>query len=418
MQIVDVLFAPAKGAFFYDDQAAIRAGREQDGVAYRGDPITPGFTNVRQPSEALSIGLLLDEGAVIWGDMVSVQYSGAAGRDPLFQQAEILAFCREVLVPRLKGLDAGEGEKNCATALAFHEGQRLPLAVEYGVSQALLKAAAFARRVTLAELIAEWLCLSPPTEPVPIFAQSGDERRTNVDTMILKKVDVLPHGLINSAEKFGPDGQTFSDYVAWVAERIDQLGEGDYKPTLHFDVYGWVGLGISTDPKAIAEYIARVAERVPDYMLHIECPADFGSRAAQIEKYAAIVDHLDQLCGNARIVADEHCNTLDDIQAFIEARAAHIIQVKTPDVGNLLDTARAIVAAREAGIGAYSGGTSAETDVSARACVHVALAARASMMLAKPGMGVNEGITIVGNEQARTLATIRARLQSELAHAR
>ena len=153
---------------------------------------------------------------------------------------------------------------------------------------------------------------------------------------------------------------------------------------------------------------------MPGYTLNIECPADYGTRAAQIENYAAIVEHVDALAGNARVVADEHCNTLEDIEAFIDARAAHVIQVKTPDVGNLLDTARAIVAAREAGIGAYSGGTSAETDESARACVHIALAARASMMLAKPGMGVNEGITIVGNEQARTLATIRSRLSKEL----
>jgi len=30
-------------------------------------------------------------------------------------------------------------------------------------------------------------------------------------------------------------------------------------------------------------------------------------------------------------------------------------------------------------------------------------------MLAKPGMGVDEGISIVGNEQSRLLATLRAR---------
>ena len=417
MKIADVLFTPVRGAFLYDDQAAIRAGRMQDGVAYLGEPVTPGFTRVRQPSTALSIGLLLDDGMVIWGDLVSVQYSGAAGRDPLFDPVRIEALCREVLVPRLVGLDATQGAANCIRALAYTETGRLPLAIEYGASQALLKAAAYSRRLTLAETVAEWLDLTPPTEPVAIFAQSGDERRSNVDTMILKQVDVLPHGLINSAEKFGPEGETFSDYVAWVAQRIGELGTPGYHPVLHFDVYGWVGFSIGSDPRKVAEYIARVAERVPDYTLNIECPVDYGDRSAQIENYAAIVDHVDVLAGNARIVADEHCNTLDDIEAFIAARAAHIIQIKTPDVGNLLDSARAIVAAREAGIGAYSGGTSAETDESARACVHVALAARANMMLAKPGMGVNEGIAIVGNEQARALATIRARIERGLSRA-
>ncbi|QIQ86571.1 methylaspartate ammonia-lyase [Erythrobacter sp.] len=409
MRIDKVIFAPARGAFFYDDQAAIRAGREMDGVAYLGEPLTPGFKRVREPSRALGIGLVLEDGAVVWGDMVSVQYSGAAGRDPVFDPEKIEAVCRERLLPRLIGMEAAAGPENCAFAFA-HEGEaRLPLAIEYGASQALLRAAAHARRVTVAEVVAEAMGLPAPSEPVPIFAQSGDDRRNAVDTMILKGVDVLPHGLINSAEKFGPDGATFIDYVRWVAARTRALGEPGYTPVLHFDVYGWIGLGHSTEPRAVAEFIARLAEDIPDHTLHIECPVDYGSRQATIENYAAIVETLDTLTDRARVVADEHCNTLADIEAFIAARAAHVIQVKTPDVGDLMDTARAIRAAREAGIGAYCGGTSAETDHSARACVHVALAARASMMLAKPGMGVNEGLTIVGNEQARALAEIAAR---------
>ncbi|KPP96285.1 methylaspartate ammonia-lyase [Erythrobacter sp. HL-111] len=409
MHIEKVIFAPARGGFFYDDQAAIRAGREMDGVAYLGEPLTPGFTSVREPARALGIGLVLEDGAVVWGDMVSVQYSGAAGRDPVFDPRAIEAVCRARVVPQLIGMEAAAGPDNCARAFAHGDEPRLPLAIEYGVSQALLRAAAHARRVTVAEVVAEALGLPAPGEPVPIFAQSGDDRRNAVDTMILKQVDILPHGLINSAGKFGADGAAFIDYVRWVAGRIEALGAPGYRPVLHFDVYGWIGLGHSDDPRAVAEFIARLAARVPDHTLQIECPVDYGSRAATIENYAAIVEALDGLTDKARIVADEHCNTLADIEAFIAARAAHVIQVKTPDVGDLMDTARAIRAAREAGIGAYCGGTSAETDHSARACVHVALAARASMMLAKPGMGVNEGLTIVGNEQARALAQIAAR---------
>lgn len=409
MLIKDVLFAPARGGFFYDDQAAIRAGRKLDGVMYIGDPVTPGFAKVRQPATALSVGLALDDGAVVWGDMVSVQYSGAAGRDPLFVPEAIQAATQERVVPRLLGRDAVDAATNCAEIFAYGEEGRLPLAIEYGVSQALLRAAAHARACTMAEIVAEALGLAAPTDPIPLFAQSGDDRHDAVDVMVLKGVDVLPHGLINSAEKFGRDGETLREYVRWVAERAAALGEPGYHPVLHFDVYGWVGLGVSMEPRVIADFIARLGEEVPDHTLHIECPADYGSREATIENYAELVERLDTLSPNTKIVADEHCNTLADIEAFIDARAAHVVQVKTPDVGDLMDTARAIRVANAAGIGAYSGGTCAETDLSARACVHVALAARASMMLAKPGMGVNEGLLIVGNEQARTLAQIARR---------
>ncbi|TVR05768.1 MAG: methylaspartate ammonia-lyase, partial [Spirochaetaceae bacterium] len=58
---------------------------------------------------------------------------------------------------------------------------------------------------------------------------------------------------------------------------------------------------------------------------------------------------------------------------------------------------------------AYQGGTCNETDVSARVCVHLALAARPMRMLVKPGMGFDEGMVVVYNEMMRTLALLEAR---------
>ena len=108
-------------------------------------------------------------------------------------------------------------------------------------------------------------------------------------------------------------------------------------------------------------------------------------------------------------MADERCNTLDDIRLFAEAGAAHLVQIKMPDVGSIADTARAVLLCKRHGVGAYVGEGCAETDLSARVSVHIAVATQADMMLAKPGMGVDEGISIVGNEQARLLAILRHR---------
>lgn len=403
--ITDIILAPALGAFFYDDQAAIRRGVEHNGFAYVGDPQTSGFDRVRIPAAALSLGLVLDNGAVAWGDMVSVQYSGAAGRDPLFERGRIADAVRNELAPVLVGRDAADAQKNCD--VAFSVEPPLPAAVRYGASQALLAASAQVRQLTMAEVVAQSFGLNAPTDSIPMFAQSGDDRHLNVDKMVMKRVDILPHGLINSREKFGPDGETFLDYAKWVAARAQELGAEDYNPVLHFDMYGWVGLGYSQEPSKVAEFIARTADAVAGHQLHIEAPADYRTKAAQLDNYAAIVRELEKLGSDAKVVADEYCNTLADIRDFCDAKAAHLVQIKTPDVGSLFDTARAIAYAKATGIGAYCGGTSAETDVSARACVHVALAMRADMMLAKPGMGVDEGICIVGNEQSRTLAQIR-----------
>ncbi|MDX8462456.1 methylaspartate ammonia-lyase [Mesorhizobium humile] len=410
MQIRDVLLAPGNGAFFYDDQAAIRAGASQDGFVYVGEPVTPDFQSIRVPASSLSIGLILTDETVVWGDMMNVQYSGAGGRDPVFETAQISDLTSRVVTPRLLDADASRYLDACAKVFEPFEDKRLPLAIEYGVSQALLRAAAHLQRATMAEIICSEFDLPLlPTRRVPIYCQSGDAREINVDKMILKAVDVLPHGLINSRQKFGQGGKTFLDFVKWVATRTRELGRPGYHPVLHFDVYGWIGLEIGMEPQEIADFICRVADTVPGFALNIECPADFGSTQAQIDNYARIVSVLDDRGSSARIVVDERCNTLEDIRLFAEAKATHLIQIKTPDVGSIADTARAVLICKQNGVGAYVGGSCTETDLSAQASVHVSVATQADMMLAKPGMGVDEAYSIVGNEQNRLLAMLNRR---------
>ncbi|MER9567299.1 methylaspartate ammonia-lyase [Mesorhizobium sp. M0571] len=409
MQIKDVLLAPGSGAFFYDDQAAIRAGTSQDGFIYLGEPLTPGFTSIRVPASSLSIGLVLVDDTVVWGDMMSVQYSGAGGRNPLFDIKQISDLSARVMVPRLLGVDASRYLDACAKVFEPFEQERLPLALEYGVSQALLRAAAYLQRATMAEIVCAEFDLPLPTCRVPIYCQSGDAREINVDKMILKAVDVLPHGLINSRQKFGVNGQTFMEFVKWVAARTREIGRPNYQPVLHFDVYGWIGQEIGLEPRRIADFICRVAESVPGFTLNVESPADFGSTQAQIENYAEIVSILDDRGSSARIVVDERCNTLEDIRLFAEAKGAHLVQIKTPDVGSIADTARAVLICKQNQVGAYVGGSCTETDLSAQASVHISVATQAAMMLAKPGMGVDEAFSIVGNEQNRLLAILNRR---------
>jgi methylaspartate ammonia-lyase len=409
MKIAGVLTAPATGAFFYDDQLAIREGASQDGFLYRGAPRTDGFTAIRMPARALSIGLVLEDDHVVWGDMMGVQYSAGAGRDPVFDPELAAALVRTRLAPRLIGHDVASFRNACTTALGEHAGDAIPRAVEYGLSQALLQAAAYAGRRTMAQVVCMEYRLPVPSQKVPLYAQCGDSRRVAVDKMILHSVDVLPHGLINSRDKFGDSGEAFLDYVKWITQRIRTIGASDYMPKLHFDVYGWVGLTHGLCAGKIATFIARAADAAAPFDLHIESPADFGSREGQLHGFCAIMAELERLGSAARIVADEWCNDLADIRAFIEARAAHILQIKMPDVGALPDAIAAAIECKAAGIGAYIGGSCVETDLSARASVHVAVATQADMLLAKPGMGVDEGLSIVRNEQNRLFAQLRER---------
>ncbi len=286
----------------------------------------------------------------------------------------------------------------------------LHTAVRYGVSQALLGAVALARNLTMAEVIAQEWDLPTPDSPVPIHAQSGGERVHNADKMIARRVASLPHALVDDIpEQLGQDGSRLTRYVRWLAGRIQQLGGDDYRPCIHLDVHGALGEIFDQEPGRILGQLYALETAAKPYPLRVECPVRMESRSAQIEMMKTLRDYVRFRKMNLQLVVDEWANTLDDIRAFVEAEAADMIQIKMPDLGSIANSVEAVQVCRAAGVGAFLGGSCAETDLSARVSVHVALATRPDMVMAKPGMGVDEGVSLVQNEMARTLAWIRAR---------
>jgi methylaspartate ammonia-lyase len=381
LTITDVLAVPATGGYFADDQDAIKAGAPRDGLAYPGE--------IRVPAEAVSVLLRLSDGYVAHGDCVSVQYSGVGGREPRLRAAELAERLRCDVAPRLRG--------TAVTAFRAAALEGFGAAADYGLSQALLDAAAHRAGTTMAEVVAAEWGLPAPSARVPIYAQTGEERYANVDKMVLKEVDSLPHGLINTPTL----AAGIVDYVRWVRDRVLALRRReDYAPILHFDVYGLLG----SDP----ECILAMADAAQPFALRVEHPMDAGSREGQIRALAAL---RDQLQGRAQLVADEWANTVDDIRAFNAAQAADVIQIKTPDLGSLRHTVDAILDCQAHGVVAHVGGSCAETERSAQVTVHVALGAHADQLLAKPGMGVDEGLSIVRNEMERTLALTGANIR-------
>jgi len=416
--ITDVLCVPVRSGFFADDQAAIGLGAAHDGATYVGAPVTPGFRSIRQAGEAVSVLLVLEDGRVAHGDCAAVQYSGVGGRDGVFEAAAAVATIQDVVAPLLIGRRVTGFREAAAEIEALRtDGVPLHTAVRYGVSQALLDAAAQARGVTMAEVVRDEYDTGLPIEAVPLFVQSGDDRYDNVDKMILKRADVLPHGLINHVEtKLGRDGEIFAGYVAWVRERVLALRDDPaYRPVLHFDVYGTIGAAFGGDVARMAGYLARLEAAAAPFRLRLEHVVDAGSRDAQIEVFAALRSTLRAAGTQVELAVDEWCNTLEDIRLFVAAGAADVIHVKTPDLGGVGNTVEALLEVRRAGVAAYCGGTCNETDRSAQVSAHLAMACGAVQVLAKPGMGVDEGLMIVGNEMARVAALVAARDRSAAA---
>jgi len=413
MKIIDVIFAKARTGFYFDDQRAIKLGAKADGSAYIGSPVTPGFTAVRQAGEAISVLLVLEDGQIAHGDCAAVQYSGAGGRDPLFLANDFIPIIEKHVKPMLVGREADSFRKLAGEAESILvDGKRLHTAIRYGVSQAILDAVAKANHKMMCEVVADEYGLTVSETPIPVFTQSGDQRYDNADKMIMKGAAVLPHALINNVQtKLGENGEKLLAYVEWLRDRILALRTSeDYLPVLHIDVYGTIGAWLGNDNyTAMADYIEKLGAAAKPFHLRIEGPMDSEEHEKQITDLSNLTKLIDERNIDVELVADEWCNTLEDVIEFTDRHAGHMAQIKTPDLGGIQNTIEAVLYCKAHGMGAYQGGTCNETDRSAQVCVHAAMATQPVQILAKPGMGVDEGFMIVYNEMQRILAVKAAR---------
>ena len=413
MKIVNLVCSKGRTGFYFDDQRAIKGGADHDGFTYVGSPVTPGFSAVRQAGESISVMIILEDGQVAYGDCAAVQYSGAGGRDPLFLAKDFIPVIETHIKPKLVGREADsfKGLSEMVEAITV-DGKRLHTAIRYGVTQAILDAVARATGRMMCEVVADEYGCTVTDQPLNIFTQSGDDRYSNADKMIIKGAQVLPHALINNVKtKLGEHGELLAEYVGWLRDRVLKLRQDpSYNPVFHIDVYGTIGAAFGNDNyKGMADYIAELEKIAAPFHLRIEGPMDVEDREKQMVALKTLTAELDARGVNVEIVADEWCNTLEDIKYFADNKAGHMVQIKTPDLGGINNTVEAVLYCKRLGIGAYQGGTCNETDRSAQICVQCAMATRPDQILAKPGMGVDEGYMIVYNEMQRILALRKAK---------
>jgi len=342
---------------------------------------------------------------------MDVILSGVAGRDPLFRAEDHLAFMQTTLCERLRGRPVGQfrplaEEIDCGE----HQGKPLHTALRYGVTQALLHATALASHCTMAEIVAREYGCDIATAPLPILASCHKEDVQMIDRMILKRVELLPHASFQQVERdIGLKGEKLIAYAQGIVRRIREIGDPDYRPVIHLDVYGTIGELFGNDTAAIARYLGQLKAAVEPHELLVESFVIAASRAEQIERFGTLRGMLRDAGHRVGLIVDEWCNTLDDIKAFADAGAADYAQIKTPDLGGINNTIEAVLYARAKGMGCCLGGSGNETDQSARITAQIGLATRPSFLLSKPGFGGDEALMIQMNEMLRTLALIEAR---------
>lgn len=393
------------GGFFFDDEEAIKQGAPQDGFVYQGKPVTPGYTAIRMPARQVCLMLVLSDGQVAHGDCIQQQYSGRSGRDALLPSGELMEMIDRAVTPRLRGreLDAFRDLADEVDGLRW-QGERLPSAVRFGVTQALLDAVAKARRKIMAEVIAEEYGLELADEPIPLAAQGGDDWMVNTDKMVLKRIDFMPYVLCNTIPKL----RALPEHIRWVKRRIAELADDAYRPTLFYDFYGTMGLALDHDIPAIAREIRSLEREAQPYSLILEDPIILSNGNEQFEAVQRMRQALAAEGTSVRLVADEWVTSMEDIRRYAEAGAMDIYGTHPNDLGGINRIVEAFQYLHAHGVAPMMGGTCAETERAAQVKAHIALATRPLLMLATPGMGVDEGVSIVYNEMQRALALRQA----------
>lgn len=408
MKIKKLYAACGLSGYYNKDYEAVKEGRDSDGLVSIGKPLTRGFDSIIQPGHSISILLQLDDGQLAWGDCVDVVFSGSSGRDRIFLPQEHLNIIENEISKFFEGKTISFFRDLDNELDHFKvNGKRLHSAVRFGLSQAILDAVAKANHITITEVICNEYKLTLPHKMVPLAGCTLTEQKINVDRMILKELDYLPHASFTHVEQhFGLNGEKLLDYACWVRDRIKKIGRIGYNPTLNFDVYGTMGQAFNNHIPTILEYLKILSDCCKPYNVIVESPIIAETQEEQLYLFKELRTAIKKQKLDVPIVVNEWCNTFEDIKLFADSQACDIIHINLNSLGILNKAIEAVLYCKGENIGAYITSSTNGTDQSARISSHISLATQADMMLTSPGQGVDEGIMITYNEMTRTLKLI------------
>jgi methylaspartate ammonia-lyase len=198
--------------------------------------------------------------------------------------------------------------------------------------------------------------------------------------------------------------------VRWVKQRIVELGEADYRPVIHLDLNGSLGVVFDNRRGPILGQLYAMEFESKPYTLRVVDPMIADSLEEQLEALQKLRRSVQFRGMSLQLVVGAWANSLDQIQAFIDAGVADLVHIRMPALGAVSNSVEAVLMCCAQGVGAFLGGSPSETELAARVTAHVALATQPEVVLAKPGTGVDEGVSLTQNEMARTLAWIGGRL--------
>ncbi len=349
MRVRSVICSVGRSGYMHRDLMAMKGGAKQDGFIFHGKPLSPGFKKIVEPGTIVSVMLELEDGQIAFGDCADVILAGVAGRDPAFNGEEHIDYLRSEIAPLLKGRDVAKFRANAGEFDQHRRGGKpMHTAVRYGLTQALLHATALSHKKTMAEVIAREYGSTISKTPIPILASGHKDDPLQLDRTILKRAELLPHASFTMVkDHVGLEGEKLLAFAANVVE----AHQGDRRRRLQ-----------AAHPSRRLRHARRAVRHEAGAARGLPGPP--GAGGAALRPAGRIADHRQdpgradrRLQEAARascvdkgiavgLIADEWCNTLEDIKLFADVSASDYVQIKTPDLGGINNTIEAVLYCR------------------------------------------------------------------------
>ena len=281
----------------------------------------------------------------------------------------------------------------------------VPAFIRYGVSQAMVGAAASVNRKSLWQIFATELQFKRPDARIPLHGSCGGDWGDTVDRMLARGLKFLPQGQFEYLkEQIGTDGKKLCTWIQSFKERAARF---NYIPVVTVDFHGALDELCDSNLVRVADMIQTFIDTAAPHPCHIESPllaADFVTFKKRITELKQILEGRGYRTPMFRLIADEWANTVQDIGDLTAAKAVDGVHIKMPDAGTLSECAEAVRILRDAGAFSLLGGSCTETMNGARCTAHLAAVVRPDAVLVKPGMGFDESFAYLDGEMAKAVA--------------
>lgn len=208
--------------------------------------------------------------------------------------------------------------------------------LHYGLTAALLQAAAGVNRVSVAEWVAREYALSLPDTAVPLQIELNEANIQTAQTILASHVASVGYTTSKNKHKamLGAQGERLQQHVRQIAAWLSGL-DAAFQPTVHLDVQGGLGDLFDNNSGKVLGALYGLEQAAKPYLLLVQNPVWQDSREAQLAQLQQLTSYVAMRKMKLQLAADAWVDSLADAKLFADPKVCQMVHISLPRLGNL-----------------------------------------------------------------------------------